>query len=180
MGTTMPENREDETTRQLLIELSGRVQSLDEAIRSLTRTFSGRPWAYVRLGEGPEQVFYPLFHLPPLQDEQIRSQGGTHPMAVQEWPAPPWQHLVMRRHPWRRQLYVKGRNMTVRQLVGTIKANQLTVAEAAEDLGLPVEAINEALAYAEKHKDLLESDAAYERHLLAQGDHGRGASSVPR
>ena len=38
--------------------------------------------------------------------------------------APPWLHLVRRPHPWRSQLYLRGRNMTVRQLVGTVKANR--------------------------------------------------------
>src|SRR5258708_33216825 len=45
----------------------------------------------------------------------------------------PWQYLVRRQHAWRTQLYVKGRNMTARQLVGSMKANQLDEEEAAAD-----------------------------------------------
>jgi hypothetical protein len=37
----------------------------------------------------------------------------------------PWQYLVRRQHPWRQQLYVKGRNLTARQLVGSMKANRI-------------------------------------------------------
>jgi hypothetical protein len=57
----------------------------------------------------------------------------------------PWQYLVRRQHPWRKQLYVKGRNMAARQLVGSMKANQLDEAAAAADYRLPVEAVREAL-----------------------------------
>src|SRR6266478_2472586 len=68
----------------------------------------------------------------------------------------PWQHLVRRQHPWRTQLYVKGRNMTARQLVGSMKANQLDEEAAAADFRLPVEAVREALAYVESNRELLE------------------------
>jgi uncharacterized protein (DUF433 family) len=71
--------------------------------------------------------------------------------------------------------------MTVRQLVGTVQANKLSAEEAAADLDLPVEAIHEALRYAERYKDLLESEAAYERHLvsLAEGRQGHAARPLP-
>src|SRR3989442_1253189 len=59
----------------------------------------------------------------------------------------PWQFLVRRLHPWRKQLYVKGRNLTARQLVGSIKANQLDEEKAAQNHHLPIEAVREALAY---------------------------------
>src|SRR5438034_9468202 len=68
----------------------------------------------------------------------------------------PWQYLVRRQHPRRKQLFVKGRNMTARQLVGSIKANQLDEAAAAADYHLPVEAVREALAYVESNRELLE------------------------
>jgi uncharacterized protein (DUF433 family) len=98
-----------------------------------------------------------------------------------ETPAPPWQHLVVRRHPWRKQLYIKGRNMTVRQLVGTVKANRFTEEEAAKDLHLPVEAIREALAYFEANPEVIALDHATEMYLLSlEGGTGRGPESVPR
>jgi uncharacterized protein (DUF433 family) len=85
-----------------------------------------------------------------------------------EPPAPPWTHLVARRHPWRRQLYIQGRNMTARQLVGSMRANQRSPEEAARDLDLPVEAVREALAYAEQNEALLRAEAEIERLLLLQ------------
>src|ERR1700726_1686940 len=64
----------------------------------------------------------------------------------------PWQYLVHRQHPWRKQLYVKGRNMTARQLVGSMKANQFDEAAAAADYHLPVEAVRGALVHFEGNK----------------------------
>ena len=39
------------------------------------------------------------------------SSQETH--GPRETPAPPWKYLVVRKHPWRKQLYMRGRNMTV-------------------------------------------------------------------
>src|SRR5208282_5291847 len=81
----------------------------------------------------------------------------------------PWVFLVHRQHPWRKQLYVKGRNMTARQLVGSMKANQLDEQAAAADNRVPVEAIREALAYVESNRELLETEAEIERLMLKRG-----------
>jgi len=91
----------------------------------------------------------------------------------------PWQYLVRRQHPWRQQLYIKGRNLTARQLIGAMKANQLDEAAAAADYRLPVEAVREALAYVEKNKELLETEAEIERLMLKRGGASRGPQPVP-
>ena len=75
-----------------------------------------------------------------------------------ETPVAGWQYLVRRRHPWRQQLYVKGRNMTARQLVGSMRANDLDEEKTAADFHLPVEVVREALAYVEANKELLETE----------------------
>ena len=90
----------------------------------------------------------------------------------------PWQYLVRRQHPWRKQPHVKGRNMTARQLVGSMKANQLDEAAAAADYHLPVEAVREALAYVESNKELLETEAEIERLMLKRGGVARGPQPV--
>jgi uncharacterized protein (DUF433 family) len=97
-----------------------------------------------------------------------------------ETPVEPWKHLVARRHPWRKQLFLKGRNMTVRQLVGTVNANKFSEEQAATDLGLPVEAIREAFAYFDANPEVIELDAAYERYLRKMRGVGRGPQPVPR
>jgi len=82
--------------------------------------------------------------------------------------APRWRYLMSRPHPWRRQLYIKGRNMTVGQLMSTVGANRLTPERASQDLDLPVEAILEAQAYYEENKRLIQMEAAEERRYLAE------------
>lgn len=77
-----------------------------------------------------------------------------------------WRHLVVRPHPWRKQACLKGRNLTVGQLVASINANKFSEAEAAENYDVPVEAIEEALRYAKEHKDIIEQDADMERSIL--------------
>ena len=67
-----------------------------------------------------------------------------------------YRYLVVRPHPWRRQLYLKGRNMTVGQLVATMGANDLSPEEAAEDMDLPLEQVREALTYYDLHRDLVD------------------------
>ncbi|HEV3260101.1 MAG TPA: hypothetical protein VG013_24805 [Gemmataceae bacterium] len=90
----------------------------------------------------------------------------------------PWQYLVRRQHPWRTQLYVKGRNMTARQLVGSMKANKLDEAAAAADHRVPVQAVREALAYVERNRELLETEAEIERLMVKRGGVARGPQPV--
>jgi hypothetical protein len=97
---------------------------------------------------------------------------------MREAAVPPWQYLVRRRHPWRQQLYLKGRNLTARQLVGSMKVNQLDEAAAAADYRLPVEAVREAVAYVESNRELLESEAEIERVMLQRGGNARGPQAV--
>ena len=101
------------------------------------------------------------------------------PQNPAEFPVEPWQHLVRRQHPWRKQLYVKGRNLTARQLVGAMKANQMDEQQAAADHDLPVEAIREARAYVENNRQLLERESEIERLMLERGGVARGPQTVP-
>jgi hypothetical protein len=77
-----------------------------------------------------------------------------------------WQHLVLRPHPWRRQLSLRDRNMTVGQLMSIIRPNRLTPEQASADLDLPVEAIQETIAYYEENRELIRSEASKERQYL--------------
>jgi hypothetical protein len=97
---------------------------------------------------------------------------------MREAPVEPWQHLVSRQHPWRKQLYVKGRNMTARQLVGAIKANGFDETKASDNFKLPVEAVREALAYVAQNRELLETEAEIERLMLKRGGVARGPQPV--
>ena len=79
-----------------------------------------------------------------------------------------WRYLVARPHPWRRQLAMKGRNMTVGQLICTVRANQLGAEQASQDLDLPLEAIHEAMTYYTENRALIELEAAEERRRLSE------------
>jgi uncharacterized protein (DUF433 family) len=79
-----------------------------------------------------------------------------------------WLYLIARPHRWRRQLSVKGRNLTVGQLVSTMRANQLTPEQAQDDLDLPLPAIYEALTYYAENRGLIELEATEERRRLAE------------
>jgi uncharacterized protein (DUF433 family) len=120
-----------------------------------------------------------LERLDTIEDRLRRLEERLDRKDMREAAVQPWQYLVRRQHPWRQQLYIKGRNMTARQLIGAMKANQLDEAAAAADYRLPVEAVREALAYVEKNKELLETEAEIERLMLKRGGVSRGPQPVP-
>ncbi len=119
---------------------------------------------------------------PPSSGPQLKNvpspKGARAPDEPRETPVEPWRSLVRRRHPWREQLYIKGRNLTARQLVGGIKANRLDEEKAADNYDLPVEAVREALAYVAENKELLEIEAEIERLMLKRGGVARGPQTV--
>jgi uncharacterized protein (DUF433 family) len=97
----------------------------------------------------------------------------------QEFPVEGWSHLVLRSHPWRRQLSLQGRNLTVGQFLSTIRANQLTAEQASEAFDLPLAAVQEALAYGEQNRALIEWETAEERRRLVRKGYRLEPRSVP-
>ncbi len=79
-----------------------------------------------------------------------------------------YRYLVMRPEKGRSQPYLRGRNMTVWQLVNTMRANNLTPQEAAEDFSLPLEQVLEAQAYFRASGDLIAGEIAQESLWLRQ------------
>ncbi|NNM98399.1 MAG: hypothetical protein HKL91_01200, partial [Candidatus Eremiobacteraeota bacterium] len=77
-----------------------------------------------------------------------------------------YRYLVRVRHPWRRQLSLKGRRLTVGQLVAQMQSNQMDVPTAAEEFDLPREAVAEALDYAARNRELLVLEASEERRRV--------------
>lgn len=68
------------------------------------------------------------------------------------------------------QPYLKGRNMTVGQLIYKMRANDLTAEGAALDMDLPLHQVKEAVAYYHVHRDEIDGEAeADKQFLLAQG-----------
>lgn len=81
-----------------------------------------------------------------------------------------YRYLEPRYHRWKKQLWIKGRNMTAWHLLTWMLANRMTPKEVAKDYDLPVEAVYEALDYYERNKELLRAEAEEEkRRLIARG-----------
>ena len=91
-----------------------------------------------------------------------------------------WRYLMVRPHRWRRQASLKGRNLTVGQLLSTLRANQLTPEQASANLELPLAAIYEALAYSAENWNLIELEAAEERRFLAERGYPLEPEDLPR
>ncbi|NJL56586.1 hypothetical protein HC928_16530 [bacterium] len=89
--------------------------------------------------------------------------------------AEPWQFLVSRPHPWRKQLYIKGRKLLASTLWQDAIANHMTPEQAAENWDLPLGAVREAIEYCETHQDLLRLEAEEECDRLQ----GKGVSLEP-
>ena len=93
---------------------------------------------------------------------------------------PRWQYLIARPHRWRRQLSIKGRNMTVGLFVSTVRANRYTPEQASEELELPLAAINEALEYYAENRELIEMEASEERRLIGERGYPLEPKDLPR
>jgi hypothetical protein len=86
-----------------------------------------------------------------------------------------WQYLVTRTHPWRRQLYIKGRKLLASTVWQDMIANKMSPEQAAENWDLPLPAIYEVVHYCESHQELLKLEADEERCRLE----ARGVSLEP-
>jgi hypothetical protein len=77
-----------------------------------------------------------------------------------------WQWLVERPHPWRRQLWIKGRKL----LASSVWLDALThgwgTREAAENWDLPLEACEEVFVYCHASQNLIRAEADEERQRL--------------
>jgi len=88
---------------------------------------------------------------------------------------PNWQYLVERPHPWRRQLYLKGRKLMASTVWLDAIANEMSPEEAADNWELPTTAIEEVFRYCHTHQDLLKMEAEEERFRLEE----KGVSLSP-
>jgi hypothetical protein len=77
-----------------------------------------------------------------------------------------WRWLVSRPHPWRRQLWVKGRKLLASQVWADLHTNDLTPEQAAEEYDLPTQAIEEILRYCEANTAFIALEADEERRRL--------------
>ena len=76
------------------------------------------------------------------------SQDDADERARSQLAQPQWRWLAERPHRWRRQPWIKGRKLTVGDVVGRLNFEQLTPEALAADMDLPIEAVREAAEWA--------------------------------
>ena len=79
-----------------------------------------------------------------------------------------WQFLTARPHPWRRQLWIKGRKLPAAVVWTDGRVNGGSMEEIADNWDLPVAAVEEAIRYGDTHQDLLRMEAEEEKRRLAE------------
>lgn len=77
-----------------------------------------------------------------------------------------WQWLVERPHPWRRQLWIKGRKLLASTVWLDAQTNGMSLEEAAENWQLPLAAVQEAFRYCEDHQALIDAELDEEHQRL--------------
>lgn len=87
-----------------------------------------------------------------------------------------WEFLVARPHPWRKQLYIKGRKLSAFTVWQDMRSNGMTPEQAAENWDLPLGAVHEAIKYCEIYQDLLRLEAEEEKFRLQK----QGVSVEPQ
>ena len=87
-----------------------------------------------------------------------------------------WQYLEKRPHPWRQQLYIKGRRIKASVIWSDMIANEMSPEETADNWELPLAAVKEVIEYCETHQDLLKKEAEEGRRRLEE----KGVSLEPQ
>jgi hypothetical protein len=129
---------------------------LSDAVTASLDTFR---WVLDAMQRGKRVIAVDPDHLPDAYEEPI--------VAGLPQPNDEWVWLVHRHHPWRRQLWIKGRNMTAGDLARTIEIERWTAERAASEYSLPLEAVVEAQRYAEAERDLIAAEEA-ENRIISQ------------
>lgn len=118
---------------------------------------------------------------------RVISVAGDHlPQAFEEPMIPgleeamstKWTWLVEREHPWIRQLWIKGRNITAGSLARTMEIEGWTPERTAHEYDLEVDAVLEAVRWASEHAALIEAEEA-ENRLAAQTSAVAGERVAP-
>ena len=80
----------------------------------------------------------------------------------------PLLYLVPHEHPWKRQLFVKGRKLPAAAVWNAIKVNSLSLEQAMDNWDLSAAAINEIMEYCESNQELLRMEAQEELRRLRE------------
>src|SRR5216684_1325577 len=78
-----------------------------------------------------------------------------------------YRYLMVQPDHWLRQAFFVGRpKLPVSRVVETMQANGQSIEDAARDWSLPAAALEEALDYYQRFRDVIEADGADELALL--------------
>jgi uncharacterized protein (DUF433 family) len=139
---------------------------VSDAVTTALETFQ---WVVDARRRGKRVIATDADSLPPTFEEPV--------IAGLEGLGQDWTWLVRRDHPWRRQLWVKGRNMTAGDLVRTASIEGWAPEEAAHQFDLPLDAVVEALRYTESARDLIAAEEAENRIVAKRYEHQRAPVS---
>jgi uncharacterized protein (DUF433 family) len=147
-----------ERTQARVRETAGRYYRgvVSDAVTTALETFQ---WVVDARSRGKRVIATDVDSLPESYEELVIAGLDT---GTGEWT---W--LVKREHPWRRQLWIKGRNIAAGVLARTAAANGWSPEQAADEYDLPLAAVVEAIRYAETAADLIEAEEA-ENRLVAK------------
>src|SRR6266581_4878821 len=83
-------------------------------------------------------------------------------------PATTWKHLAPNPKSAYKQLFIKGRRIRARTLYGMFMSAEepMTPAEIAADYGLPLEAVQEAIAYCQTNPPEIKEDFEREERIM--------------
>jgi len=105
----------------------------------------------------------------PMLKDQI-AQREDRPMSAptNAQPATSWKYLAPNPKSKYKQLFLKGTRIRAEVLYGwTVDGSEpMTPEQVAESYGLPLEAVQEAIAYCESHRDVIEEDHRREERIM--------------
>jgi uncharacterized protein (DUF433 family) len=168
----------NELISQLTDQLRSATKLIDQSLRELIAFRRSCPAEYL-VGESRDIVFSIRSDKASFDADRLAGRIDRMLSVLELDQNESWSHLAPRPDSWRRQYYLKDRNMTVRQLVGRMRANNWSVEQAASELNLPEEAIQEAVDYYDRNQELINLECALENYFLAKKGPPSGPRPVP-
>lgn len=119
--------------------------SLNDTVVTALATLN---WLVRQRRAGKRVIAVPATDMPNVFEEPV-VPGLEEAMSEQ------WIWLVEREHPWRRQLWIKGRRLSAGDLARTLEIEGWDADQGAHEFDLPVEAVEEAQRYLVANRDLV-------------------------
>ncbi len=79
-----------------------------------------------------------------------------------------WKYLEERADSWRKQLFFKGKKLTVFSVYSDMIVNQDTIEDTAQGWELSIEEVAEAIEYCQINQELIQQEAEEERRYLLE------------